>query len=130
MKLFLLSGGTVDVDRAVIFPGDDSHRRVTLPVVQILLQGEGRSILIDTGMPAMVAGDSEALKREYDIEPAKNASPEIDWVAAGRLGILVAAPAMCRHDPVNLGSALEFHSVVWRHTCPLPGWRLGGRLLP
>jgi N-acyl homoserine lactone hydrolase len=69
MKLFLLSGGTVDVDRAVIFPGDDSHRRVTLPVVQILLQDEGQTILIDTGMPASVAGDSEALKREYDIDP-------------------------------------------------------------
>jgi N-acyl homoserine lactone hydrolase len=69
VKLYLLSGGTVDVDRAVIFPGDDSRRRVTLPVMQALIEGDGKRILVDTGMPAIAAGDPDALKREYEMDP-------------------------------------------------------------
>lgn len=69
MKLYLLSGGSVDVDRAVVFPRDDSHRHVILPVMQILIEGEGKRILFDTGMPPEAAGDTEGLKRAYDIDP-------------------------------------------------------------
>ena len=69
MRLYFLSGGKLDVDRAVIHPGDDSHRHLILPVWQTLIQNEGRSILVDTGCPLCAAGDSEALKREYDIDP-------------------------------------------------------------
>lgn len=69
MKLYLLSGGSVDVDRAVIFPGDDSHRHVTIPVMQILIEGDGKRILFDTGMPPEAAGDTEGLKRAYDMDP-------------------------------------------------------------
>ncbi len=69
MKLYLLSGGSVDVDRAVIFPGDDSHRHVTLPVMQILIEGDGKRTLFDTGMPPEAAGDTDGLKRAYDIDP-------------------------------------------------------------
>lgn len=70
VKLFLLSGGTIDADRSVIFPGDDSHRRVTLPVMQVLLQADGKTILVDTGMPPVAAGDSEGLQREYGMDPS------------------------------------------------------------
>jgi N-acyl homoserine lactone hydrolase len=69
VKLYLLSGGSVDVDRAVIFPGDDSHRHVTLPVMQILIEGDGKRVLFDTGMPPEAAGDTQGLKRAYDIDP-------------------------------------------------------------
>jgi N-acyl homoserine lactone hydrolase len=69
VKLYLLSGGKLDVDRAVIHPGDDSHRHTILPVWQVLIQSEGRSILIDTGCPMTAAGDSQALQREYGIDP-------------------------------------------------------------
>src|SRR5437868_1017019 len=69
MKIYLLSGGVLDADRALIHPGDDSHRRVTLPISQVLLQDEGTTVLIDTGMPLVVAGDAGALQRVYDIEP-------------------------------------------------------------
>lgn len=69
MKLYLLSGGSVDVDCAVVFPGDDSHRHVTLPVMQILIEGDGKRILFDTGMPPEAAGETEGLKRTYDIDP-------------------------------------------------------------
>lgn len=68
--LSLLSGGLIDADRSVIHPGDDSHRRVTLPCVQVLLQSEGRRVLIDTGMPPAAAGDPAGLQRQYDIDPA------------------------------------------------------------
>src|SRR5579884_2326117 len=70
MKLYLLSGGSVDVDRAVIFPGDDSHRHVMLPVMQILIESDDMRILFDTGMPPEAAGDTEGLQRAYDIDPA------------------------------------------------------------
>lgn len=70
MKLYLLSGGLLDTDRSVIHPADDSHRRVTLPVMQVLVRSEGRTVLFDTGMPACAYGDSEGLKREYDMDPA------------------------------------------------------------
>ena len=69
MKLYLLSGGSVDVDRAVISPGDDSHRRVLLPVMQVLIEHDGRRILVDTGMPVVAAGDSDGLKREFGMDP-------------------------------------------------------------
>jgi N-acyl homoserine lactone hydrolase len=54
----------------VIFPGDDSGRRVTLPVTQVLIESAGRRVLVDTGMPVEAAGDSEGLKRAFDIDPA------------------------------------------------------------
>lgn len=69
MRLHLLSGGRLEVDRAVIHPGDDSHRRVTLPVMQVLIQSEGRNVLVDTGCPTCAAGDSGGLEREYGMDP-------------------------------------------------------------
>ncbi|MBV9278516.1 MAG: N-acyl homoserine lactonase family protein [Chloroflexi bacterium] len=68
MKLYILNGGTIDADRAVIHPGDDSHRRMTLPVVQVLIQNEGHTVLFDTGMPPAAYGDSQGLEREYGID--------------------------------------------------------------
>lgn len=67
MKVYLLSGGMVDVDRAVIHPGDDSRRRVSLPVMQVLVEDAGRHVLVDTGMPD-AATDPEGLQREYGME--------------------------------------------------------------
>lgn len=72
MKVYLLSGGSLDIDRAVIFPGDDSHRHVTIPVMQILVEADGRRVLFDTGMPPEAAGDTAGLKRAYDMDP--------DWI--------------------------------------------------
>jgi N-acyl homoserine lactone hydrolase len=69
VKLYLLAGGLIDADRSVIHPGDDSHRRVTLPCMQLLIQNEGHSVLFDTGMPVEAAGDPDGLKRAYDIDP-------------------------------------------------------------
>jgi len=70
VKLYLLSGGRLDVDRAVIHPGDDSHRRVTVPVTQLLIQSDGRNVLVDTGCPPSAAGDQEGLAREYGMDPS------------------------------------------------------------
>lgn len=83
MKLYLLSGGLLDADRSVIHPGDDSHRRVTLPVMQVVIQNEGRTVLFDTGMPPAAAGDSAGLEREHDIDqtwmrPAMDREQRID----------------------------------------------------
>jgi N-acyl homoserine lactone hydrolase len=68
LKLYFLDGGHVDADRSVIFPGDDSHRRVTLPVMQIVVESEGRTLLVDTGMPA-AAVDPDGMQREYGMDP-------------------------------------------------------------
>ncbi len=70
MKLFLLNGGRIDVDRAVIRPGDDSHRRVSLPCMQVLIEQRRTRLLVDTGMPAAGAGDELGLKRAYGMDPA------------------------------------------------------------
>jgi N-acyl homoserine lactone hydrolase len=72
VKLFLLNGGLVDVDRSVIHPGDDSHKHVILPVPQILIQHDGTTVLIDTGMPPIAVDDGDALQREYGMEA--------DWI--------------------------------------------------
>ncbi|HZS95087.1 MAG TPA: N-acyl homoserine lactonase family protein [Chloroflexota bacterium] len=70
MRLFVLSAGALDADRSVIHPGDDSHRRVTLPVPILLIQTEGQNILVDTGLPIDVPGDPDALKTVHEIDPA------------------------------------------------------------
>lgn len=60
----------MDAVRAVIHPGDVSDRRVLLPVYQILLEmDDGRRILVDTGLPPIAVGNSDALKREFEIDP-------------------------------------------------------------
>jgi N-acyl homoserine lactone hydrolase len=68
VKVYLLSGGILDLDRAVIFPGDDSRRRVTVPVMQVLIDNQGQRVLFDTGVPAEAAGDPEGLKQAYGME--------------------------------------------------------------
>jgi N-acyl homoserine lactone hydrolase len=71
VQLWVLSGGTIDVDRDVIFPGDDSHRRVMLPVPQILVESDGRRMLVDTGMPPEAVRDPQGLERAYGIGAAR-----------------------------------------------------------
>jgi N-acyl homoserine lactone hydrolase len=70
VRLYLLSGGLLDAKRSVIHPGDDSGKRVTIPVMQVLMQGNGRTILVDTGVPVVAAGDRTGLHREYGMDPA------------------------------------------------------------
>lgn len=69
MKIYMLSGGVLEADRSVIHPGDDSHRRVSLPIPQLLIQADGKNILVDTGCPPEAAGDDTALQRERGINP-------------------------------------------------------------
>jgi N-acyl homoserine lactone hydrolase len=69
LALHLLSGGMLDVDRNVIHPGDDSRRRVRLPLMQVLIHSEGRSVLIDTGLMPDVTDTPEALRDRYDVDP-------------------------------------------------------------
>jgi N-acyl homoserine lactone hydrolase len=103
MKIYVLNGGAVDLDRAVLHPGDDSHRRLTVPVPQILIESEGRTVLIDTGMPPIAVDDDTALEREYgmataDIRPLMGRHHTID----AQLGMLRLKPldvdiVICSH---------------------------------
>lgn len=70
MKLYLLSGGILEADRQVIHPGDDSGKRVRLPIMQMLLQGDDRTILVDTGCPVEAAGDEAGLERAFGMKPS------------------------------------------------------------
>jgi N-acyl homoserine lactone hydrolase len=70
LTLRLLSGGMLDVDRNVVHPGDDSHRRVSLPLMQVLIHVDGRSVLIDTGLMPDVADSPAALRDRYDVDPS------------------------------------------------------------
>jgi N-acyl homoserine lactone hydrolase len=70
VKITLLSGGALDADRGLIFPARaGSGRRVTLPVMMILVETEGRRLLVDTGMPPAAAGDAGMMSREYGWDP-------------------------------------------------------------
>jgi N-acyl homoserine lactone hydrolase len=68
VKLYLLDGGRIDADRSVVHPGDDSRRRVTLPCMQVLVEHEGKHVLVDTGLPLVAAGDEDGLRREYGMD--------------------------------------------------------------
>ena len=70
IKLTLLNCGLLDADRSVIHPGDDSYRRVLLPIPALLIQSEGRSILIDSGNPLVAAGNPQGLEQAYGTDPA------------------------------------------------------------
>lgn len=70
MRLYLLSGGLLDAARSVIHAGDDSGKRVMIPVTQLLIQSDGRSVLVDTGVPVAAAGNRDGLQRAYGMDPA------------------------------------------------------------
>jgi N-acyl homoserine lactone hydrolase len=70
LTLYLLDGGMVDADRAVIHPGDDSHRRVSLPCMQILIEQDGYRVLFDTGMPPAASAHPDGLQRVYGMDPS------------------------------------------------------------
>lgn len=59
----------LEADRNVIHPGDDSRRRVRLPLVQILIQSEGHSVLIDTGLMPEVTDAPDSLRDRYEVDP-------------------------------------------------------------
>lgn len=69
MRLYILAGGLLEADRAVIHPSDDSHRRVMLPCTQVLIESGSRWVLFDTGMPPEAAGDPSGLERTRGIDP-------------------------------------------------------------
>ncbi len=69
LALHLLSGGMLDVDRNVIHPGDDSRRRVRLPLLQVLIQCDGRTVLIDTGLMPDVVDSPGVLRDRYEVDP-------------------------------------------------------------
>jgi N-acyl homoserine lactone hydrolase len=93
VKLTLLSGGTLDADRGLIFPARaGSGRRVTLPVMMILIESERHRVLVDTGMPPAAAGDGGLMRREYGWDPG--------WIRA------VVAPEE-RADAQLAGSGLR-----------------------
>jgi N-acyl homoserine lactone hydrolase len=106
VKLTLLSAGTLDADRGLIHPGDTSGRRVTLPVMMVLIESEGKRVLVDTGMPPASAGDADAMRREYGWDPS--------WIrtiigpgerADAQLGALGLLPA-----DLDLVICTHFHS--------------------
>lgn len=104
IKLTILRCGLLDADRGVIHPGDDSHRRVLLPVTALLIQGE-RTVLVDTGCPLPAAGNPDGLREAYDVDPGwirpnVAADERIDGQLA-RLGLSI-------HD-VDLVIATHFH---------------------
>lgn len=69
LALHLLSGGMLDVDRNVVYPGDDSRRRVRVPLMQVLIQCDGHSVLVDTGLMPDVADDPDVLRHRYEVDP-------------------------------------------------------------
>jgi N-acyl homoserine lactone hydrolase len=71
MRLAFLNGGSIDADRSIIHPGDDAGRRVTLPVMQVVIESEGKTMLVDTGMPPALAGNPDGIEQEYGVEPKR-----------------------------------------------------------
>lgn len=70
VALYLLSGGMLDADRNVIHPGDDSRRRVRLPLMQVVIRSGTRAMLVDTGLMPDVVDRPHALQDTHDVDPS------------------------------------------------------------
>lgn len=104
LELTILRCGLLDADRSVIHPGDDSHKRVLLPVPAFLVRGE-RTILVDTGLPPPAAGNPHGLEESYGtdlgwIRPMVAAEERID-LQLGKLGL--------RIEDIDLVIGTHFH---------------------
>lgn len=91
VALYLLSGGMLDADRNVIHPGDDSRRRVRLPLMQVVIRSGTRAMLVDTGLMPDVVDRPHALQDTHDVDPS--------WIRA------MAGP--------NIASTGSSHAWAW-----------------
>jgi N-acyl homoserine lactone hydrolase len=89
MRLYLLHCGSLDLEESVIIPGAPKGRRLTLPVPAMLLQIDGRNILVDTGLPDFCVDNPSALTEEGDPDPPEMV-PQMSQqqTVAGQLALL------------------------------------------
>ncbi|HLW03400.1 MAG TPA: N-acyl homoserine lactonase family protein [Ktedonobacterales bacterium] len=69
MRLYFLHCGSLDLERSVIIPGAPKGQRLTLPIPAMLLQVDGKNILVDTGLPDFCVDNPRALADEGEPDP-------------------------------------------------------------
>ncbi|HEY7357505.1 MAG TPA: N-acyl homoserine lactonase family protein [Ktedonobacterales bacterium] len=69
MRLYFLHCGSLDLETSVIMPGAPKGQRLTLPVPAMLLEVEGRYILLDSGLPDFCVDNPRALADEGEPDP-------------------------------------------------------------
>ena len=69
MRLYFLHCGSLDLETGVIIPGAPKGERLTLPIPAMLLQVDGRTILIDTGLPDYCVESPRALAEDGEPDP-------------------------------------------------------------
>ncbi len=93
MRLYFLHCGSLDLETSVIIPGAPKGQRLTLPIPAMLLQVDGRNILIDTGLPDSCVGNPRALAEEGEPDPPEMV-PIMDQsqTIVGQLALLGLTP--------------------------------------
>ncbi|HEY7349133.1 MAG TPA: N-acyl homoserine lactonase family protein [Ktedonobacterales bacterium] len=73
MRLYFLHCGSLDLETSVIMPGSPKGDRLRLPVPAMLLEVDGKHILIDTGLPDYCVDNPRALADEGEANPPEMA---------------------------------------------------------
>ncbi len=69
MRLYFLHCGSLDLETRIIIPGAPKGERLTLPIPAMLLEVDGKHILIDTGMPDFGVDNPRAFADEGEEDP-------------------------------------------------------------
>jgi N-acyl homoserine lactone hydrolase len=69
MRLYFLHCGSLDLETSVIIPGSPKGQRLKLPVPAMLLEVDGKHILVDTGLPDFCVDNPRALADEGEPDP-------------------------------------------------------------
>lgn len=120
MRLYFLHCGSLDLETHIIIPGSPKGQRLKLPVPAMLLQVEGKNILLDTGLPDVCVDNPRALADEDEPDPPEMV-PDMGQhqTILGQLALLGLTPGDL-HLVVN--SHLHFdHCGGNQHltTCPI-----------
>jgi N-acyl homoserine lactone hydrolase len=98
MRLYILNCGMIDLETRVLIPETPKGPRMRVPVPALLIQVDGQSLLIDTGMPDFCVDTPRALAEEGEADP-----PEMMPIigehetVVGQLAALGLTPADLRY---------------------------------
>ncbi len=94
MRLYFLHCGSLDLETHIIIPGAPKGERLRLPIPAMLLEVDGKHILIDTGMPDSGVDNPRAFADEDEEDPpAMIPHMSQQQTILGQLALLGLTPA-------------------------------------